>query len=223
MAKILIAITTAETVYHETMESIFNLQRTEDMQVGLKVIHSYDVANGRTELVHIAQANKVDYIFFVDSDVILPRGALIKLIQANKDVALGTYPRKDDKTFLSDNPYTTLYRHSEKNKECFCPYWLPQNELPKEGVIPVDCGGLGCALIKMSVFETIKAPWFVFVKENANLAEGAYCIGEDMYFFRECLKYNIQPYAEGSVRCGHIGKCVYTLKPDVPNQVPNVI
>lgn len=216
--KVLIAITTAESVYHETMESIYHLVIPTGVQTNLQIIHSYDVASGRNQLVQMAQAARADYIFFVDSDIILPHHALSALYEMDKDIALGTYPRKEPATIYSDAPYTTLYKHDVSNREVFHPYFLPLNELPASGCFPVDCGGLGCALIKTSVFDKLSFPYFVFINEPVIKGQMGYCIGEDMYFFRNCLRAGVQPYAEGSVRCGHIGKFIYQFKNIISNQ-----
>lgn len=212
MKRIMIGITTAETVCNETMESIYNMDIPKDVETDLKIIHSYQVDKGRNDLALIAMNGKYDYIFFVDSDVILPKFALTKLYEANVDVINGTYPRKQLVTLTSPNPFTTLYRHSDRNRTIYCPYFMPQSELPLEGVVPVDCAGLGCTLIKMDLFKTLPYPWFVYVNEKSAEKDGPYCIGEDMFFYRSCIRKGIQPYAEGSVRCGHVGKFIYRLK-----------
>ena len=121
-------------------------------------------------------------------------------------------------TIWGDVPYTTLYKHDASNREVFHPYFLPLNELPQSGCLPVDCGGLGCVLIKMSVFDKLTPPYFVFANESVIKGQMGYCIGEDMYFFRNCLRAGVQPYAEGSVRCGHIGKFIYQFKNIISNQ-----
>ena len=69
--RILIGITTAETVSHETMESIYNLVIPENVETVLRIIHAYNVADGRNDLVNIMFQENCDYIFFVDNDVIL--------------------------------------------------------------------------------------------------------------------------------------------------------
>lgn len=215
MTKVLIGITTAETVCHETMESLFNMKRPEGVQVDLKIIHAYQVSNGRNELALHAINNGYDYIFFVDSDVVIPPFTLEKLLAANTLVINGTYPRKERDTIVNSNPFTTLYRHDRRNlnKINFSPFFMLQSELPPEGVVPVDAAGLGCTLIKTDVFYIIGGnDWFHFGDEQAEIHYGPYCLGEDLYFYRECLRHDIQPYAEGSIRCGHVGKMVYQFK-----------
>lgn len=215
MIKILIGITTAETVCHETMEALFNMKRPENTQVDLKIVHAYHVSAGRNELAMYALTQGYDYLFFVDSDVVIPNYTLEQLLKANVLVINGTYPRKELETVTSSNPFTTLYRHDRRNlnKINFGPFFMSQIELPKEGVIPVDAAGLGCTLIKTEVFEILKdVDWFHFGTEQAQIDKGPYCLGEDLWFYRECLRHNIQPYAEASVRCGHVGKMIYKLK-----------
>ncbi len=214
--KILIGITTAETVCHETMESLFNLQRPENIELLLKIHHSYNVAEGRNQLVKLAFREGCSHIFFVDSDIILPSDALIKLLDANVWVINGTYPRKELETITNSNPFTTLYRHEPKglNKINFGPFFMSQAELPNQGIIPVDAAGLGCTLIDLNTFRKLGGndDWFIFAKEESQIHMGPYCLGEDLYFYRSCLRKDIQPYAEASIRCGHVGKMIYELK-----------
>ena len=51
--RILIGITTAETVAHETMQSIYGLIIPENTETALSVVHAYNVADGRNKLVNI--------------------------------------------------------------------------------------------------------------------------------------------------------------------------
>lgn len=216
MKKILIGITTAETVWHEVMESIYNLRIPNDIKVDLKVVHAYEVSNGRNELVDRMLAGGYDYIFFVDSDVVLPNSALEDLIAINEPLAAGIYIRKELASIGNRDPYTTLYYHGDYNKDDvrgFGPFFLPLHEIPKGQIIPIDCCGMGCTLIKKEVFEKLKKPYFFFAHEgdpNEKVEGGAvYCIGEDMYFCREMVRHNIPMFGVGSVRCGHIGKFIF--------------
>ena len=49
--RILIGITTAETVSHETMQSIYNLVIPENVETVLRVVHAYNVADGRNNFI----------------------------------------------------------------------------------------------------------------------------------------------------------------------------
>ena len=209
--RVLIGITTAETVAHEVMESIYNLDVPENIEVVLRIIHAYNVADGRNDLVNIMFAENCDYLLFVDNDVILPKNALVDLYNMKWYFSVGTYPRKEEDTLKNPDPWTTLYWHEEANKTCYCPKFLPFSQLHAGYITPVDCCGLGCALIKRELFQMIEQPWFFFAHEGSP-AQGnidAYCIGEDMWFCRKCIMAGVQIWAHGSVICGHVGKYVY--------------
>ena len=96
--RILIGITTAETVAHETMQSIYGLVLPKNTETALSIVHSYNVADGRNKLVNMMIEQEFDYIFFVDNDIILPQNALIDLYNMNWYFTAGTYPRKELKT-----------------------------------------------------------------------------------------------------------------------------
>ena len=223
--RIMIGITTAETVSHETMNSIYNLIVPEDCETILRIIHAYNVADGRNNLVNIMFAEKCDYLFFVDNDVVLPQNALVDLYNMQWYFSVGTYPRKEFATIkgqiTGENVWTTLYWHEDKNKEVYCPKFLPFGILQENVIVPVDCCGLGCALIKKELFQMIEQPWFFFAHEGdiVNNKDGAYCIGEDMYFCRKVIMKGIQIWAHGSVICGHLGKYIYEF-PKRPEKQP---
>jgi hypothetical protein len=214
--RIMIGITTAETVAHETMQSIYNLKVPEDCETVLQIVHAYNVADGRNDLVYLMYINNCDYLFFVDNDVVLPENALMDLYNMKWYFSVGTYPRKEYDTVAAQVTngfvWTTLYWHEDSNKEVFCPKFLPFEELHEGIITPVDCCGLGCALISKDLFDKIEKPWFFFAHEGDpnELNKGEYCIGEDMYFCRKVIKdAGIQIWAHGSVICGQVGKYIY--------------
>jgi len=211
MKRVLIAITTAETVCQETMQSIYELEKPEDVQTELRIHHSYNVADGRNELVQIMYNEGFDYIFFVDSDVVLPKNALVDLYNMQWYMCVGTYPRKEMQTFTDQDPWTTLYWHNDNNKTKYCPYFMPFSVLKPGIIVPVDGCGLGCALLSRQLFDLLPYPWFVFAHEGNPSDENhdEYCIGEDLYFCRSVIRADIQPWAHGSVICGHVGKMIY--------------
>lgn len=214
--RILIGITTAETVTHQTMESIYNLEKPDGVTTELRIIHAYNVADGRNELVHIMINEGFDYIFFVDNDVVLPKNALVDLYNMNWYISVGTYPRKETTTIESDDPYTTLYWHNERNKTVYCPTFMPVSVLQPGLITPVDCCGFGCVLCKCELFDKIEQPWFFFAHEENSVNDennsDEYCIGEDMYFCRKLIKNGIQIWAHGSVLCGHVGTYIFNFK-----------
>lgn len=211
--KVLIGITTAETVAHETMQSIYGLHIPEGVETSLSIVHAYNVADGRNNLVDIMLNGGYDYIFFVDNDVILPKTALVDLYNMDWYFTTGTYARKEPRTLSDKDQFTTLYNHDERNKDVYCPTFMYLSSLPPNKLTQVDCCGFGCTLIRKDLFEKIEKPYFFFAHEETPKpgVRAEYCIGEDMYFCRKVVKSGLQIWAHGNVLCGHLGKFVYTL------------
>jgi hypothetical protein len=211
--RILIGITTAETVSYETMQSIYGLMIPENVETALSIVNSYNVADGRNKLVDIMLEQDFDYIFFVDNDVILPTNALVDLFGMDWYFVAGTYPRKELSALTDKEQYTTLYNHDERNKEVYCPTFMRFDDFPADKLTQVDCCGFGCTLIRRDLFNVIEKPYFFFAHEEAPKPDvrAEYCIGEDMYFCRKVVKSGLQIWAHGNVLCGHLGKIIYTL------------
>lgn len=213
--KILIAIATEANVCNDTMMSIYNMKKPENTETTLCIIHSYNIADGRNQLVDIMLQGDYDYIFFVDSDVVLPVNALDDLYHMQWYFCTGTYPRKELDTLTRDDPFTTLYRHAEINKTSYCPYFMPFSELPENQLTQVDCCGFGCVLLRRDLFEKLDKPYFFFAHEECG-PDGSgqpYCIGEDMYFCRQVVQKGLEIWAHGNVICGHVGNFMYAFRP----------
>ena len=154
----------------------------------------------------MALDKKTDYVLMVDNDVVLPKDALINLFDDPKDVCLGFYAHRD-----ADNVY--------RGRTCVCKLYAEDGtkhfnypleseykaqelaELKENGEykIRIHGGGMGCALIKTSVFEKIKYPWYDWVnyKNKAMLSE-------DLYFCEQCKSHSIPIYTDTRVNCGHM-------------------
>lgn len=195
--KILLAVPTYETIYPDTFKSIWDLERGGN-EVIFEFIRGYDVATARNKIAQRALDLKADYLFMVDNDVILPPDALIKLLEDPKDVCLGFYKHRNKVDKQDD--ITCVCKMGEQN--FFNQYTGKElSDLRKNGQykLQIHGGGMGCALIKTSVFERIKFPYFDWVNY-----ESKKLLSEDLYFCVQCGKANIPIYCDTRVRCGHI-------------------
>lgn len=193
---ILIAVPTYENVTTECMESIYALDNPDGVNLVLKFVKGYDCAKARNEIAKIAMDGGYDYVFMVDSDIVLQNDALNKLLyESNKDIVLGLYSKKysDEIEIFKDGiyDYTDIYKPKDLTS----------------GLVRIKGGGLGCALIKTSVFDKLKFPYFKYVTyDNGSL------LSEDLYFCEEAAKADIEIYANMDVRCGHVGKFIKYIK-----------
>lgn len=194
--RILIAVPTFENIYPATFKSLWDLDRGGH-EVLFEAVTGYDCAAARNRIADRAIELNTDYVLMVDSDMVLPKDALLKLLQNQCDVCLGYCLRRYSKTRKGS---TCIYKAgkafngNDYNEEELA-------ELAKNGQckLQVHGGGFACALIKTSVFKKLKYPWFNWV-----IYENKAVLSEDLYFCHECGKANIPIYVDLRVKCGHI-------------------
>ena len=203
--KIMIAVPTFETIYPDTFKAIYDLDGGGH-DLSFEFVRGYDCATARNRIAQKTLDMGVDYVLMVDNDVVLPKDALLNLLDDPKDVCLGYYAHRD-----SDNVY--------RGRTCVCKLLTPNGtryfnypldseysgeelaELSAKGEykIRIHGGGMGCALIKASVFSRISYPWYDWVNYKS---KGM--LSEDLYFCEQCKKASILIYTDTRVNCGHM-------------------
>lgn len=207
METILIAVPTFENIYPDTFKSIYGLDGGEHEML-FDFVRGYDCATARNRIAQMALDEKADYVLMVDNDVVLPEDALINLLDEPKDVCLGYYAHRD-----IDNIYrgrTSVCKLIMPNGQKYYNYPLDSEytaeELKnlknqKKFKIQIHGGGMGCALIKTSVFNKIQYPWYDWVNyKDCNRG----MLSEDLYFCEQCKKNGIEIYTDSRVGCGHM-------------------
>ena len=196
--KILIAVPTFENIMPDTFKSIYDLDKGGHDCI-FEFVRGYDCATARNNIAQKAIDLKTDYVLMIDNDVIIPKNALINLLDDSKEVCLGYYPHRDAHNIydgrqsvckLGEKNYTQMYKACELE------------EFKAKGIykLPIHGGGMGCALIKTNVFNYIKYPWFNWV----NYEDRHGVLSEDLYFCSSCNGNNIVIYIDTRVGCGHI-------------------
>lgn len=205
--KILIAVPTFESIYPDTFKSIYDLD-VSGHEVEFDFVRGYDCATARNRIAQISLDKNVDYVLMVDNDVVLPKDALINLLDDPKDVCLGFYAHRD-----ADNIYrgrTCVCKLFDENGTKHFNYPLESeytaDELKKlrdseQYKIQIHGGGMGCAFIKTDIFNRIKYPWYDWIN-YAGKNRGM--LSEDLYFCEECRKNSIPIYTDTRVNCGHM-------------------
>lgn len=142
--------------------------------------------------------NNFDYIFFLDSDVIPPHDAVIRLMKHDLPIVSGVYCRRSP-------PH--MHPVAMKGGQ-WLPFDLPQNQL-----LEVDVVGAGCLLIRRDVLEKMKpiapeqgAHWFHWRVDMSGLLPPGEALSEDYAF---CLhakrQLGISTILDTSVRARHVG------------------
>lgn len=139
------------------------------------------------------------HLFMSEIDMILPHDTIVKLVALDKDIACGLYFLRTHKP--EDRGSPCLYKRSpaipaKEKKKPYVEYsHTPITLFPKTEPFRIDCGGLGCILLKRKVFETIPYPWF-------DLKVNGY--GSDIYFSKHVKDHGLEMWCDPSVRCGQI-------------------
>ena len=195
--KILIAVPTYENIYPDTFKSIYELDRGGN-DVLFDFIRGYDCATARNNIVKRAKDAGADYVLMVDNDMVLPRDALIDLLEHGEDVVFGFYAHRN-----VENRYdgrTSVCKMGEFNyTDQFTADELHAHRLISKNKIRIHGGGMGCALIRMSVFDKFDYPWFRWT----NYTDGG-VLSEDLFFCEKCNAAGIPIYVDARVCCGHL-------------------
>ena len=150
------------------------------------------VQNARNLAVEHALEHNMDYILFVDDDMVIKADEKLfsKLLSHDKDIVAPLF-------FHRQQPYAPLiFRRTIRANGHYTTF---DNILdyPKD-LIEVDGVGFGCVLIKTEVFKKLKPPYFIHGDT----------FGEDLYFCNTCINAGFKIYCDTTINIGHIGEPV---------------
>ena len=148
----------------------------------------------REEAAKTAIQKEMDYIFFVDDDMICPDDLFLRLYRHHK-VADIVCPL----AFTRNAPYNPVMYASVEgydsvNKSDYFINNVVQN-YPKNKLVEVDACGFGAALIKVSTMKKITPPYFM-------CSEGT---GEDILHCYKTKKVGGRVFMDTTFNIGHLG------------------
>lgn len=145
----------------------------------------------RTRIVRAAMEVNATHLLFVDADMIFPSTMLDDLIARDVDVVAANCPVK----MVPSQPTARVWRNGK--------WEMAFTHKGSTGLEKVDRIGTGVMLLKMSIFEKVKEPWFAFLWEG----EGGEYQGEDWCLCEqiEAAGYDIWIDHDVSKKIGHVG------------------
>lgn len=165
------------------------------------------IARQRDRLInHWYDANKADWLLWVDSDVVISPETF-RLLWANKDrlarpMVTGVY-------FTSDNPeeplmipLPTLFMF-EDDKETNKLISKRIHPLPENKLLKVDAAGMGFILMHRDVVSRVREK-MGDVKLFAEMGKGDSFLGEDIYFFALCHQLGIPLWCHTGALAPHM-------------------
>lgn len=135
------------------------------------------------------------HCFMLDSDVIPPADAVLRLLKHDKPLISGMYCRRSPPISLP-----VMMRNGQ---------WV--TEFKRGSVIEVDVVGAGCLLIRRDVLERMPAQrpghqWFDWRVDLQGLMPREECQSEDYTFCRHAKKtLGIPTLVDTSIECKHVG------------------
>lgn len=202
MKKILIAIPTNKYIEPETFKSVYDLIVPEGYQTHFQFFYGYQIDQIRNLIAD--WAIRYDYLFSVDSDIVLPADALVKMIAANKDIISGLYiQRKPNQHILE------IYQRGPKGHENL-------TSIPAQGLIEIAACGFGCVLINSNVIKKMSYPYFVY----KSALDHSNTVSEDIYFCMKARELDFTIWADTTIICDHIGQTKFTVNTHQPAEHP---
>jgi hypothetical protein len=128
------------------------------------------IDNMRNMTAKVALENDVDYILFIDDDVLVPIDTLGQLLSCDADIAAGW-------TLIRGYPYKNMFfKYMDEARTALTNWQDPVKA--EDGFFHVDAVGFSCCLIKMSHVKRVTQPYFITGPYNT----------EDIYFCIKSLK-----------------------------------
>lgn len=204
--RILVAIPTNKYIEPETFKSLWNLTVPEGYELDFQYFYGYQIDQIRNLIADWAK--RYDYLLSVDSDIVLPNDALVKMLAADKPIISGLYIQRIPNTH-------TLEVYMDNNDGCIN---IPYDRIENRGVVEIAACGMGCALIKSEVFRTLAYPHYVYT----SALNHANTVSEDIYFCMKARKAGFSVWADASIKCDHVGSTLFTVDSPVEKNIDRV-
>lgn len=191
---VLIAVPTFENIYPDTFKSIFDLKKSQGVNLDFEFVRGYDCARARNKIANKAIEGEYDYLLMVDSDIIVPSNAVDIFSSVDYSLILGYSPRKDDETITEIYSLGFGYR-----KEARYSYESLRNN--ESDFIQINGGSFGCAWISVDIFSKLQYPYFQYLE----YPDGE-LFSEDLYFCNSIQGAGDKVFVATKVPCKHIGR-----------------
>ncbi len=198
--KLSILVPARDTVHSHFAFSLSQLMKT-NAEIGIDTYLFFDLGtvllNQRENLINNALEINSDYVLWLDSDMIFPTTTATRLLNHNKDVVGCNYMKRS-------LPLKTVAYKDLNDWDT----WVPLK--PSDDLIEVQGVGLGCILMKTSIFKKLKKPFFEFTYDKKTDS----WLGEDFNLCKKLKKIGYSIYIDSilSMDIKHIGNYAFGNK-----------
>lgn len=166
-----ILVPTRDTVYSHFSYSLGNLIKTTTL-MGIEVHLFFDAStiliNQRENLINQAIEVKSEWALWLDSDMMFPPTTLLRMLAHNQDIVACNYMKRS-------YPFKSVAFMDTNDWES----WVPLQS--EDELLTVEAIGMGCVLMRTSVFEKLNRPYFEYTYQPKTKDWG----GEDFTLFKK--------------------------------------
>ena len=189
------------------------------------------ITRARNELVRLfLEQTELSHLMFIDADIHFPSTAVFDLLEADKDIVCGVYPKKE----VDWGKIGQAAREGHDNLQDFGGAYVlnfvdqqEDREISFGSVMEVKHGGTGFMLIKREVFEKLKPHVPEYRTSTVKDQEGNYLkpltseffatsidetgalLSEDYHFCELWKNEGGKIYADPTIELRHVGQHVY--------------
>lgn len=192
-----ILVPTRDTVYSHFSYSLGNLIKTTTL-MGIEVHLFFDAStiliNQRENLINQAIEVKSEWALWLDSDMMFPPTTLLRLLAHNQDIVACNYMKRS-------YPFKSVAFMDTNDWES----WVPLQS--EDELLTVEAIGMGCVLMRTSVFEKLNRPYFEYTYQPKTKDWG----GEDFTLFKKLNGSGVQLKVDTNLsnEIYHIGTYAY--------------
>jgi hypothetical protein len=199
---ILIAIPTNKNIEAATFKSIFDLKVPKGYKTHFQYFYGYQIDQIRNLIAEWGKNH--DYLFCVDSDIVLPDDTLLKMVGWDRDVVSGLYIQRIPGTHTIE-----IYEENGYGGVSNIPW---DNIKDHIGIKEIAACGFGCVLIKSEVLRAMEYPHFVY----RSALDHAHTFSEDVYFCQKAREAGFKIWADTTILCEHVGSFSFKVQDERP-------
>jgi FkbM family methyltransferase len=187
---ILIAIPTAKYIESDTFKSIYDLEIPDGYVTQLQHFYGYTIEQIRNLIADWGL--HFDYLFCVDSDIVLPTDTLTKMLAADKDVISGVYIQRKEGVEIPE-----LYQSNAHGGVSN----ISLAQIAKPDLYKIAACGFGGVLIKNKVLVKMGYPHFYYT----SALDHKNTVSEDVFFCKKARENGFTIWVDSSIIFDHCG------------------
>ncbi len=197
LTSVSILVPTKDTVYSHFSYSLSNLIKVST-QMGVDTHLFFDsstiLINQRENLIDNAIDMGTEWCLWLDSDMMFPPTTLLRLLAHNQDIVACNYMKRS-------YPFKSVAFMDTNDWES----WVPLQS--EDELLTVEAIGMGCVLMRTSVFEKLNRPYFEYTYQPKTKDWG----GEDFTLFKKLNGTGLQLKVDTNLsnEIYHIGTYAY--------------